>query len=340
MQIILRDRTINMARQYHEYRNQSKYLSNDPDDAGLRYRVSGDLLLCYRTARGRDDIERGRTRSKIMEFTHGTSTRMAAYLRECVAPYSYMHTLTYPSDYPSDGHTVKYHLRRYCQELMRISKRNGRNEAGIFWFIEFQKRGAPHFHLLTTDFYSFRRCQLLWYTIVNSGDIKHLKAGVRVERLKKGKKGMIAYAKKYAAKQEQKKVPEDYISVGRFYGMYGNKKRVAAGTTFYKDLFKKDGVTAYFDLLNVTINRFKQRGHIISIKVSEGFRMFHISNEQTRDELIQLINESDHFLHSVCTDLVDAEIDSAEPQPRLLTDEELRRAKRAYLLAKYGEISF
>lgn len=328
-----------MRREYHEYRTQSNYLSSDPDDAGVRYRVSGNLFLCYKTARANPDIVRsGKKRSSIIEFTHGTGVRMARYLRECTAKYRYMHTLTYPSEYPSDGATVKYHLRRYCQELRRISSRLGHADSSIFWFLEFQKRGAPHFHLLTTDFYSFRRCQQLWFAIVNSGDLKHLKAGVRVEKLKCGKKGMIAYAKKYAIKQVQKEVPVFYENVGRFYGVYGLKKVVAAGVTFYTDSCRKSDILAYKTLVDSTITKLIANGSIVSIKKTFGFRMFHINDDDGQRELMQIIAEADCFVDKRDADdaLIDAEL--AEHHVRPLTELELEQAKKNYLRAKWGEI--
>jgi hypothetical protein len=205
--------------------------------------------------------------------------------------------------------------------------------------LEFQKRGAPHFHLLTTDFYSFRRCQQLWYAIVNSGDLKHLKAGVRVEKLKCGKKGMIAYAKKYAVKQVQKEVPEFYENVGRFYGVYGLKKVVAAGVTFYTNSCRKDAVLAYKQLLNGTVSTLVDSGLLRLIKKAHGFRMYHIENDEEVRKLVQLIQEADCFVAKEDADdsLLDAEL--AVYRVRPLSDLELHLAKQAYLRAKWGEIT-
>lgn len=270
-----------MAAYYHDFSNPNPYLSTDPDDAGVRYRLSGDLLLVYNTARGvqRDSRpNRQRERSEIVRFSASASSRMGRYLRESVADYKYMHTLTYPSTYSNDGAVVKEHLRRYLQELTRISIRNGRKrECSHFWFLEFQSRGAPHFHIFTTDFYSFRRCAYLWYTIVSSGDEKHLKAGIRVEKLRKGRKGAISYARKYATKQAQKIVPPEYVSVGRFWGIHGLKKRMAADTVFYADSCLDDALMSIKTQINTTIKSLCDLGAIKMIKRTFGFAMFHIN---------------------------------------------------------------
>jgi hypothetical protein len=224
---------------------------------------------------------------------------------------------------------------------MRITRRKhgvfATEEHGIFWFLEFQKRGAPHFHLLTTDFYSYRRCQMLWYAIVNSGDSKHLKAGVRVETLKRGKKGMISYAKKYARKQEQKEVPPDYLNVGRFYGTYGNKKRVAAATTFFVDSCRKDGVLAVKKRIFSAIDTLIEQKRLRLIRSDFGFRMFHVEQLADSRELQSLINagavEMGQFEYMQLDDIGGDDGVFVE----YVTVAEMHMAKRAYLKAKYDE---
>jgi hypothetical protein len=331
-----------MAISYHEFRNQSPYLSPFPDDWGVRYRLSGDLLLVYNTGRGRPELQTARKkRGEITTFSHGTSNRMARYLRECEADYKYMHTLTYPSVYPTDGREVKYHLRRYCQELTRISKRLKRRNTSIFWFIEFQQRGAPHFHLLTTDFYSYRRCAMLWYAIVGSNDLKHLEAGVRVERIRKGKKGMISYARKYARKQEQKEVPADYQNIGRFYGVYGLKKCVAATTTFFCDSLLKRDVLGQNERIIESIKSLIESNSIRLLKHSYGFRMFHIESLGDSYRLMNLIDDIDRKINRTTklSDSFDLSDDALDIP--VLTDSELIWAKVRYLESKgrsYGTL--
>lgn len=324
---------------YHEFRSQSPYLSPFPDDWGVRYRLSGDLLIVYDTARGRPELQDGRKRrTAIKGFSKGTANRMGRYLRETTADYKYMHTLTYPSVYPTDGKEVKYHLRRYCQELMRISKRLKRERTSIFWFIEFQSRGAPHFHILTTDFYSFRRCAQLWYLIVGSNDLKHLKAGVRVEKIKKGKKGMIVYARKYARKQEQKEVPENYQNVGRFYGVYGLKSTVSADIVFYNDLMQESRFSACKEHINGSIKSLIESKKIRLLKSSFGFRLFHIESISDSYRLMNLIDE----LNRTCESYVPikgCDIADDDYQAPFLTPMELQMGKRAYLIASGSEDS-
>jgi len=86
----------------------------------------------------------------------------------------------------------------------------------IIWFLEFQTRGAPHFHFLATGWIPKQFVADAWAAV--SGGIA--KACSRVEGLKHPE-AAGAYAAKYAAKNEQKAVPPEYKDVGRFWGIAG-----------------------------------------------------------------------------------------------------------------------
>jgi hypothetical protein len=86
------------------------------------------------------------------------------------------------------------------------------------WFMEFQERGAPHFHIFTTCAVPGRTyLSPLWYHIVNSGDKRHLVAGTQVKALENSETA-ITYATSYANKSTQKVTPEGFKGVGRFWG--------------------------------------------------------------------------------------------------------------------------
>lgn len=54
-----------------------------------------------------------------------------------------MITLTYPREYSKDGQTV----RKNRDNFLRFCRREFGNP-DYLWFLEFQRRGAPHIHLL------------------------------------------------------------------------------------------------------------------------------------------------------------------------------------------------
>ena len=163
----------------------------------------------------------GHERSEIMEFSRKSRLRLAFVASNTPVRFRTMITLTYPKEYPCDGTHVKAHLREFIHWL-----RKDTHGCDYLWFLEFQARGAPHFHILI-DWplpsrmevrRGFRfRCSSVWYAVVGSRDEKHLAAGTRVERLRKPD-GAARYAIKYAWKMKQKTVPPNYRNVGRFWG--------------------------------------------------------------------------------------------------------------------------
>lgn len=153
----------------------------------------------------------GGLRKKITKFSKKSGKNLKFHMNNSKVKFSNMITLTYPADYPTDGVEVKYQLNRFTKFLKE-------QNCEYTWIIEFQKRGAPHFHLITDTYIDKKIVSEAWYNIVNSGDEKHLIAGTRCERLRLGRVGAKSYVRKYLNKQEQKDVPEDYKDVGRFWG--------------------------------------------------------------------------------------------------------------------------
>jgi hypothetical protein len=125
-----------------------------------------------------------------------------------------MCTLTYPGAFTKDGREVKRHWARMRQWLVEQGRRG-------LWNLEFQGRGAPHYHMFMDGPVPYDAVAQHWYKIVGSGDLRHLAAGTRIEMLEKPH-AMAAYAAKYATKNEQKEVPEGFEAVGRFWGSFGD----------------------------------------------------------------------------------------------------------------------
>lgn len=180
-------------------------------------------------------INKGGGRKKALTKLSNKSMRnMKFTCNNMEMDFQSMITLTYPKEYETDGKIVKKHLKYYMEKIKRRYP-----EYKYFWFLEFQKRGAPHYHILTDinikDIESTEEKIKLnkeivedlhncWIETVNSDDIKHVKAGTRIEAIRLGRNGMGSYVRKYAKKQEQKKVPQNYTDVGRFWGTNTTKK--------------------------------------------------------------------------------------------------------------------
>ena len=122
--------------------------------------------------------------------------------------------LTYAAEYPDDGRIVKGHLDGFLRECRR--------ECGpAFWYVwvlEFQRRGAPHFHLLMPVVLVPAWLSWTWYRVVGSGDELHLAAGTSRKRAPADMSLGAYMLKRYIAKSWQKIVPDDFHHPGRMWG--------------------------------------------------------------------------------------------------------------------------
>lgn len=209
----------------------TRYLALEPAEQPL-YKPLGD----FRTG----------TRGKILEFSEKSRGRLCEFAHETTAELKqqgikpgFMLTLTYPGDWRSvapDGRAVKRHLDKMERRLKRYFERLDMDFSAL-WFLEFQKRGAPHFHLimwgarLTLSDSQLRAAQtdlrIAWAEVVGHADPihheRHKRRGVGFERMRKGHLG---YAAKYAKKMKQKAVPDEFANVGRFWGFWKHKTAV------------------------------------------------------------------------------------------------------------------
>jgi len=131
---------------------------------------------------------------------------------------------TYPAEFPApeDHEIYKGHLRTFEARFLR------RYPNGSFvWKLEFQKRGAAHFHCVffgvgagqgaLDDWKTF--ADKAWFECVGSGDEKHFKAGVTSEWIR-SRGGAVGYLTKYLCKEDQTR-PGDFT--GRYWGAKGRK---------------------------------------------------------------------------------------------------------------------
>jgi hypothetical protein len=109
-------------------------------------------------------------------------------------------TLTYPGEFPADPAVCNAHLRAFRERLTRRY-----SAAAAIWRKEYQRRGAPHYHLLLFLDVPLEELRTwvseAWYEIVGSGDERHLRAGTQVVRVKSWR-GARGYAAKYLGKLE------------------------------------------------------------------------------------------------------------------------------------------
>lgn len=192
--------------------------------------------------------DEGQTRGKISDFSYKSRQRLMRKIamidaREAGLPVFL--TLTYPEDFSKDWESWKRDIHTFSKAVRRRW-----SEVWGVWKMEFQKRGAPHFHLMLwglpriygtehmrdkklcwrvlpgisrpSDLDVFNWINETWFRIVGSGDAKHLQAGINLEPVQSWK-GVSSYVSKYLGKiQGGEFVPCEHT--GRFWGVVQGSK--------------------------------------------------------------------------------------------------------------------
>lgn len=280
---------------------------------GVQYRASGNLFIATTRTKTVPTGYSG-CRGDVVGFSVGSGIRMRRYLRECRSDYSHMVTLTYPFEYPSSGTQTKEHLRRFLQELQREDRRRIDRKSSdpihsAFWFLEFQERGAPHYHIFTNRAVDKNWCSKRWYEIVNSEDIRHFHAGTRCEELVRGRAGTISYASKYAAKAVQKVVPVGFENVGRFWGVYGCRITLAADIFVSRSDTGNSDVSSAIKKLQTKLELLVSQGKAELFKREEGVLIMIIHSKLDQMTMRRLVSLIGVHTASKYDMFVDAEVD-------------------------------
>lgn len=173
---------------------------------------------------------------ELRDWSEDSQRRLLWITNNTAAKWKSMLTLTYGELYPTLGTWVSEHRR-----LMLKAIRQHYGDCLNLWVREYQSRFAPHLHILLTlplrlptwplsmpEGYqgpqSFGDWQMhCWASEQWQSTIKHfasekgLRAGIRWEALKSSRGG-AAYLAKYLGKLEQKAVPDEAITPGRWWG--------------------------------------------------------------------------------------------------------------------------
>lgn len=191
----------------------------------------------------RASIPPGRKGAPICSLSPSSRRKMAFTARNYAAGMNWFATLTYPGSdllIPRSGEVVKRHLNVWLTALRRRSP-----GCRYFWFLEFQGRGAVHFHVfadtlgfddLTLEAARLRLAsewnRIVFHRVREWASLspectdefikfergKHSRAGVKLARTI-APHAPESYAAKEAGKMAQKEVPPWFASVGRFWGV-------------------------------------------------------------------------------------------------------------------------
>lgn len=166
----------------------------------------------------------GGLRGKIRGFSPASRSRLlrriAAVNKLAYTVLPTFVTLTYPREYPTDPTEYRRHARAF---LKRLYRKYG--DRPVIWRLEFQKRGAPHYHLLVWDLPSSPSVEEwvreAWFEVVGSGDEHHQVHGVHVRPTDSWRR-VSAYLAKYIAKPADAE-GEVQEPVGRWWGVERGK---------------------------------------------------------------------------------------------------------------------
>jgi hypothetical protein len=199
----------------------------DDASAGSRYQKSGRRSS---SADGPREQVGGGLRGEITEFSRQSRRRfqtvLASVPRRGYRPDRLLFvTLTYHNEWPDDGVGLKAHLGAWRK---RIERRYG--TMPMLWRLEYQGRGAPHWHLLVfapehlvpelsaepQEFPFALALTAAWHEIVAPGDVAHSLYGVSIRQANSWN-GAMFYLSKYMAKPEKLSVSG---SIGRVWGVW------------------------------------------------------------------------------------------------------------------------
>lgn len=222
----------------------------------------------------------GGVRGKVTRFSSQSRKRMLELLASIRLPFlnAFFMTLTYPSEYSRDPKVWKRDLDTFLKRLRRRCP----GVRGI-WRMEFQLRGAPHYHLLVwgVDLHPllFRQwVKATWFVVVGSGDERHYRAGTQCDRVG-SRRGATYYVSKYAAKASELPVdPEtgELLEVGRWWGKFGELPTAPA-------LMVEIDLTQAIDLRRLVAKLLQSRGlrygqHLKQMASSKGFTVFGVGD--------------------------------------------------------------
>lgn len=158
--------------------------------------------------------KRGKRR-EISSFSWASKRRLRFLAANAAPPLISHFGMTFHHRIPS-GREVKKNLHTFLISLKRAYP-----GIGYLWILEFQKRGTVHFHLWLTLPVGYGLHQFMagrWNDIAEPESKEHLKFHLHEKNFILWEMRSAGYLSKYLDKEHQKRVPEGFEKVGRFWG--------------------------------------------------------------------------------------------------------------------------
>jgi hypothetical protein len=190
----------------------------------IKWNVGALTVLKYNAARGAITEFSRKSRKRLLEMT--ARLDLKAVTRK--SPVIFV-TLTYGSEFPS-GEASKPHLRAFLERVRRFAP-----QSSAVWRLEYQKRGAPHYHFI---FYNLpyipkEDLQKAWAEIIGQEYWDTSQENIRypftrIEMIRNPRQ-VMAYVSKYVAKHASEGdavsgfINLPYPHAGRFWGVFNRE---------------------------------------------------------------------------------------------------------------------
>ena len=168
-----------------------------------------------------DNVECTWKRGKVERFTNQSRRRLFKQLLKLNTGHEYHFiTLTYPKEYSLDFAVWKADLHKLSSGL-----RYHYPKIGFIWKLEYQKRGAPHFHLLAyiPSVHHIKELRdtvrKSWRKIIGETSTRSFQYSVQVDAVQ-DIKASVFYLALYQTKDLNERTD---IPSGRVWGIYGRK---------------------------------------------------------------------------------------------------------------------
>jgi hypothetical protein len=161
----------------------------------------------------------GGKRGEIEVFSAGSRYRLFRLLHQLSFEKITFITLTYPDEFPADAKVYKANLKEFHRKFEIAYP----GVQGV-WRLEFQKRGAPHFHIMFLDWQpeDDGLVEWIWKATCHTWDMAHELLGVNTRIVTdNSQQALIAfYLAKYIAKIDERRLKEDGRKCGRWWGKW------------------------------------------------------------------------------------------------------------------------
>lgn len=198
----------------------------------------GDFMAMAVERPSQPHEQRGGRRGVVREFSRASRRRLFQKFARLTPSRATFITLTYPDNYP-EVRDAKANLRAFLERIRRAYP-----ESSGIWRLEFQKRGAPHFHIIfyNLKYIPFAVLRDAWKEIVGVSPDETLFINVR---LIQSRKQVYSYVSKYVAKVSTLFNKDAYSHAGRWWGIFNGPQLPFANRKYIQFRLKPDNREFY-----------------------------------------------------------------------------------------------